>query len=615
MPSLVDAPSRRRLVALALSAVLAAAACQGQAPAPTGSATPAVPSGSGSTTSTDAAPSTAPDVTCADGLGDAAAVARDLEGTADGAAFATALACLGARVLPDAVDAAAIGATLDGTAPVVYASVASAFTADTDGLLLDIDSLVADLSDQGLEDRDGAPITRATFDATINALAAEGDDGAAARLLVELGRAHATTTADPLWGEAVFDARQLLILGLALAAASDGSVAAGSLRQGGMFAAPIFTAAGGTPLGALGGRFRSGAQNAFRSAGAAACAALHSLNTHLRPFADPSDLWHRNGPGPSNATIEFILTRTIIPEITWALAGCSPPVHTRNLGTGEEPIPGVAVTWSPDAIAEDHGNLTNIRFTTDTNGMVDATYQTVNETTDQADWIPPNEQTERATFEVQAVNLVPGLPSTVAVKPSASKVVTIHWYEPANYKLTVHLEFVGTDDAFASNILVDGEWLLRPTGATDNLERTDYTGSGQLTFATTPQSGNCLFTYSGAGTFDAFAQALIPDLPDHPAPLEFHLGLLLDQVSKDRIVATRCPPGAGGIVSDGKISLLVLFVTATLANNTNPRQLTWDLRPWVAQSGGAFEVAVSGTCGLQGICRTTGFARLEQVVP
>ena len=97
--------------------------------------------------------------------------------------------------------------------------------------------------------------------------------------------------------------------------------------------------------------------------------------------------------------------------------------------------------------------------------------------------------------------------------------------------------------------------------------------------------------------------------------MEFHLGLQLDQVSKDQIEATRCPPGAGGIVSDGKISLLVPFVTATLANNTNPRQLTWDLRPWVAHSGGAFEVAVSGTCGLQGICRTTGFARLEQVVP
>ena len=614
MPSLVDVTTRRRLVALALSTVLVAAACQGQAPAPTGAAASAPPGGHATPGTGDPSPTTPPEASCVGGLGDAAAAVRDLNGASGGAAFAHALTCLGARVLPDPATGSEIGSTLEGTAPVVYASVAAAFTSDAgDGLLLDIDSLVADLAEQGLEDQAGAPITRASFDAAVAALLEAGDEGAAASLLVELGRARAATPADPLWGDTVFDARQLLILGLALAAASDGSVATGALHGAGLFAAPILTAAGGTPLQALGGQFRSGAQNAFRSAGAAACAALHSLNTHLQPFANTIELWHRNGPGPSSSTIEFMLTRTIIPEITWALAGCSPPAHTRDLGTGQEPIPGIAVTWSPDAVAEEHGDLTNIRFTTDSNGVVDATYQTVNETTDRPDWIPPNEQTDEATFEVQVINLVPGLPSTVAVKPSAQKVVTIHWYEPANYKLTVDLEFVGTDDAFASNVLVQGEWLLRPSGAVDNQGRHDFIGDGQLTFTTIRQSGPCLFVYDGAGSFDGFAQAAIPD-PDQPAPLEAVLGLALNEVSKDTITATPCPPGSGGVVSVDQVSLLVLFVTASVPQ-PNPTSFNWRHRTWVAQTGGAYEAQVTGTCGLQGICQLTGTLRLEPVAP
>jgi hypothetical protein len=199
------------------------------------------------------------------------------------------------------------------------------------------------------------------------------------------------------------------------------------------------------------------------------------------------------------------------------------------------------------------------------------------------------------------------------VQPSASKVVVVHWYEPANYKLTVHLEFVGTDDAFASNVLVDGEWLLRPTGSVDSQGRTDYEGSGRLTFATNPQAGNCLFVYSGAGDFQVFGQALIPD-PDHPAPLEATLGLFANEISKDQIVATPCS-GPGGTVSTGQVSLLVLFLAATLQNSSSTTQMTWRLNSWTAQSGGAWETILTGTCGLQGICQLTGTARLEPVVP
>jgi hypothetical protein len=145
----------------------------------------------------------------------------------------------------------------------------------------------------------------------------------------------------------------------------------------------------------------------------------------------------------------------------------------------------------------------------------------------------------------------------------------------------------------------------------DAQQRREYKGTGLLTYATNPQGRNCTFAYSGAGTFDTTGQAFLPD-PDHPAPLEAALGMQLNLVGGDSIVVTPCP--LGGSVSEGKIALLVLFVTASNPNQIG-RQPVWKFGSWVDQGGGVWEAQVGGTCGLQGICRLDGTLRLEPVVP
>ncbi|HEX5589916.1 MAG TPA: hypothetical protein VFX65_06475 [Candidatus Limnocylindrales bacterium] len=607
----------RRIATVGVAVLLTA--CQGEAGRPTesGASPSTVPSAS--------APGASEDVTatpgaaaCRERLGDVPALATAITTAATPSLMVETLACLGVRVLGDGLGDAELEALLDGAQPVIPMSLVGDLAPSDDGLLLDLDSLVADLSGQGLMDEGGAPVTRASFDAAIVDVAT-APEGAAARLLLELGRARVAARGevarDTTWGEARLDAFQFLILGLGLTAGVDAPpTAGGAMHLAAFAAAPPRVASGTSTLPSLGQRFRSGSGVLWRSVRFSLCAAAHAARTSLRPDANPTDLWHRNGPGPSTAQIIFTLSRRAAPEGAWLLAGCRPPTRGQNLGMGQETIPGKSVTWSTDDAADEHGTLSGHQFTTNAGGSVEATYETVPETAPRADQIPPNEQTEPATFEIEVLDLVPGLPNTIAVKPTATKTVTIHWYEPANYKLTVDLTFVGTDDAFWSTVIVEGEWLLRPTGIVDTQDRGNYEGTGVLTFATNPLPGSCKFVYSGAGSFDAFGQALIPE-PDSTAPLEMALALQIDQVAKDQVAATACPPGSGGIVSTGQVSLLALFVVANLQSQGLGTQLTWRPTPWVEQPGGAWEAPFGGTCGLQGICRVSGFARLEPVVP
>jgi hypothetical protein len=278
-----------------------------------------------------------------------------------------------------------------------------------------------------------------------------------------------------------------------------------------------------------------------------------------------------------------------------------------------ESIPGKTVTWSPDPVADEHGSLSAIRFTTSAAGEVSATYQTVPEDADPADQIPPNEVTDVASFTVEVLDLVPELPRTIMVIPSATKTVTVHWFEPSSYRLTIHLEMVGTRPEFAGNVVADAEYILRPTGGTLPSGGRDYFGTGRLEFVTTPQNGNCLITYDGVGSIEVNSQVEIPD-PFDPA-MRLTTILALDEAARDTIVSTACGSSPAIVVSRGRISLFVLDLAGQFAAAPRASQPRWEVTGFTDRGGGVLEAEVTGGCGSPAICQLRATFRLEPVVP
>ncbi|MEO6349746.1 MAG: hypothetical protein ABIP53_03765, partial [Candidatus Limnocylindrales bacterium] len=129
--------------------------------------------------------------------------------------------CLGVPLLDSDTDDATLGAFLSGRYPAVLDFELEAVAAGlNDGVLIDLDSFVGDLADQGfVVSGSGEPLNRAALDAGLTRIAAASDaTNLVPRLLLALGKERVDRArvyrADPTWGDASLDSLQFLLLTL-----------------------------------------------------------------------------------------------------------------------------------------------------------------------------------------------------------------------------------------------------------------------------------------------------------------------------------------------------------------------------------------------------------------
>lgn len=453
--------------------------------------------------------------------------------------LAALLPCLGVPVISSDSDDAVIGAFLGGKYPGVLDFELEAVAAGlTSGVLVDLNSLIADLASQGfVASASGEPLNRAALDAGISQVAAVSDETSAVpRLLLALGKERAVRgrvyVPDPTWGDASLDSLQFLLLTLGLPGveqvnagdvgrgreiASAGFTLADSLIGSRVAFVPPFVAAEDTGVNWLSGLLNVAFPGALEAQKFAVCSAAWVGHAQLRLQASPFAVWHQNGRQPERTQLIGQLTFDKQYETRESailgLAGCPPP--------GAGGIPGKTVEWTPGPAAQKHGSLADQTFLTDSVGTVKATYLTVGETAPEDQQVPANEHTEFVLVSLQVLDLLSAFPNTLMVQravfgrtgdsanPSDGMAFGVHWYALPTYtaELKVDIRIVGT--GILGTAVAQGTIPLTfvpaqesPTG---ELELTGM-DVGELAWTTTPgelvECGET--TVEGNGTLGAF---------------------------------------------------------------------------------------------------------------
>jgi hypothetical protein len=412
--------------------------------------------------------------------------------------------CLGLPVLTSADDDATIQAFLAGPWPgALDFELEGVATSLSSGAAYDLDGLLAHLATIGVVSKaDGQPISRATWDAAIDAAATDSGPrriipGLLKAIEAERGERAVVSAAGQL------DALQLLFVNLGLEAASRARTAV----HGAKFGTPAMELGSVVDiLGYLDNAIRLPfTENAF-----AVCSAAIGGFTAISLIESPPDVWHRWPGRPDTASLEATVTFThqftSRQSAVLEALSCPPPQ--------KGPIGGKTTRWFLEGHAPDHGGFTRQTSPTTEAGHAEADYQTVAETTDEEDQTPENERIEAATVAVQVTDLLPNYPGmstiqraawgTLAVpnsaNPASSIDFNVHWYKPMDYRINNIPQVIGSQVRVTSTKCghAGGVWAISLNG---------MAGGGTLDFRGTIRLELDKVTLKGTfeGAFEATA--------------------------------------------------------------------------------------------------------------
>ena len=435
--------------AVALAGVLILQACSSPtAQGPTSGQTTGPTSGT-----VPASPTSADCTTLFDSPAAAAKQAYDLAAAGQDTlpVVTTIVQCLGVRIVPISADDSTIKAVATSAEPTILdLELAAAAAGFKSGILFDLDSVVADLRDKGVSSKaDGQPVTREAFDAAIAAAAASDKPiNRIPRLLVAFSQERASRTGvapvDPEWGDPTFDSLQMLLFFLCLDWSSRPASASSTSH----------VVLADWPAVAEIGNFVDIATFlkdllTFPNERFTVCSQVIGFYTSFKMTWSNAIVWHRNGRQPDTNKLqgELLLDHqfTSRESAVLDLIGCTPPAQSG--------LANKQVQWFLDAAAQEHGSLIRQDATTGAGGVATADYQTIDETTPEAQQTPDTEQKAAVRAEVQVTNLLPDFPGFSAIfravhgtsannlaSPSGAAPFDVHWYQPLGYTVVLDWE-------------------------------------------------------------------------------------------------------------------------------------------------------------------------------